>query len=260
MSETSERPEVERRRQKQRRQIQARERQRHPLQKFESPSKGFSGVVHVVGLWNFYVGFKYLADNPNFITTSFGWHLQYLTILGLSISTLCFSVGLLADMTGSYALFTAKNYLSLVAAPIEILIALLYWGFRAVDPALVVPPDLPLPPLSIDCAFHLFPALLLALDALLLSPPWPTTPTHPRAPLITLGLTTGFAVAYWIWLEVCYARNGWYPYPILELLTVGQRVGLFAGAAAGMGAVGMGLRVWYGWINGVERHISSKLE
>ena len=49
-----------------------------------------------------------------------------------SISTVCFSFGLLADITSSHALFTVKNYLALVAAPIEVLISLLYWGLRSV--------------------------------------------------------------------------------------------------------------------------------
>lgn len=64
---------------------------------------------------------------------SFGWHLQYLTILGLSISTICFLCGLGADMSNSFALFRLKNYLALIATPLEVLISILYWGLRAVS-------------------------------------------------------------------------------------------------------------------------------
>ncbi|KAF2133946.1 hypothetical protein P153DRAFT_101364 [Dothidotthia symphoricarpi CBS 119687] len=187
---------------------------------------------------------------------SFGWHLQFLTIIGLSISTLCFAVGLFADITNpsplSRTLFTAKNYLLLVAAPIELTISILYWGLRTIDIALVVPPDLPLPPLPTDIGFHLVPAVVLSLDAVLLSPPWPTSPVNTQAPLLTLGLSTGIAFGYWWWIELCYSHNGFYPYPLFGLLSTVQRIGLFAVSGATMWAVGGGLRVLYAWVNGFE--------
>jgi hypothetical protein len=152
--------------------------------------------------------------------SSYGWHLQFLTIIGISISTLCFAFGFLADVlsasstsptspTDAFAssprtlsdyFFTAKNYLSLVAAPIEIVISILYWGLRLIDTGLVIPPDMPLPPLSADLCFHLVPAVVLTIDAILLSPPWPSSPVNPQAPLLTLGVSTGVAFAYWWWI------------------------------------------------------------
>ena len=63
---------------------------------------------------------------------SYGWHMQYLTIIGLSLSTATFAVGLLADLTLSHRLFQIKNTLSVASAPMECLISLLYWGLRAV--------------------------------------------------------------------------------------------------------------------------------
>lgn len=59
--------------------------------------------------------------------------MQYLTIIGLSLATATFAVGLLADLTGSSVLFQAKNALSVASAPMEVLISLLYWGLRAVS-------------------------------------------------------------------------------------------------------------------------------
>jgi hypothetical protein len=126
--------------------------------------------------------------------------MQFLTIIGITISTACFGCGLLADMTNSHTLFTCKNYLSLVAAPMEIVISILYWGLRAVDTSLVVPPDMVLPPLGADLAFHLIPAVVLAVDAVLLSPPWPSSPMNPQAPLLTLAVSTSIAFAYWWWI------------------------------------------------------------
>jgi hypothetical protein len=150
-------------------------------------------------------------------------------------------------------MFTIKNYISLVAAPIEIVISILYWGLRAIDTGLVVPPDLPLPPLIYDLTFHFFPALLTTTDTLLLSPPWPSSPMNPNAPLITLVLSTSIAFLYWFWIEICYSRNGFYPYPIFALLTTYQRIGLFVVSGAIMWVVGGLLRAAYAWCNGYEQ-------
>ena len=54
-----------------------------------------------------------------------------------------------------------------------------------------------------DLGFHLFPALLLMVDLLLLSPPW----THTL--LEAGGVGVLLAGVYWIWTEECYKRNGW---------------------------------------------------
>lgn len=225
---------------------------RHPLQRYESPSKGFSGAIHVAGLISFYHSFKFLHDNPNQFNDSFGWHLQFLTIIGITLSTLCFTFGLLADMTLSPLFFTLKNYLGLIATPLELVISILYWGLRSIDTTLVVPPELPLPPLMYDLGFHFFPALLLTIDAILLSPPWPSIPMNPQAPTIMLFASTAVAFSYWWWIELCFSYNGFYPYPIFEMLTTVQRVGLFALSGATMWVVGGALRALYAWVNGYE--------
>ncbi|KAF2744119.1 hypothetical protein M011DRAFT_197461 [Sporormia fimetaria CBS 119925] len=245
-------------------------RHRHHLQRLESPSKGFSGAWHALGLFNFYSAFKFLVDNPNVFTNSFGWHLQFLTIVGLCISALSFLFAFLADMTMSPTLFTVKNYLSLLATPIEILISILYWGLRAVrsklalsilwllfshvqiDPKLVMSPDLPVLPFLPDARFHLFPPIFLTVDALLLSPPWPAGDMHPRASTITLVVTSVFALEYFFWLELCYHKNGFYPYPILEMLSGVQRTALFVLSAALAWGVGVCLRMAYALLNGAE--------
>jgi hypothetical protein len=184
-------------------------------------------------------------------------------------------------------LFTAKNYLALVAAPIEIVISILYWGLRAVhaptpsailskpipliyakiDEKLVIDPNLPKPTLSADIGFHLSPSVLLTLDTLFLSPPWPTTPINPLASLLTLITSTSIAFLYWFWIELCYSRNGFYPYPIFTMLSTPQRVGLFAGSGITMWAVASGLRWLYRVVNGIEsegpegeKKLASKVE
>lgn len=63
---------------------------------------------------------------------AYGWHFQYLTVIGLALSTLTFAVGLLADISLSARLFLLKNLLSICSAPMEVLISVLYWGLRVV--------------------------------------------------------------------------------------------------------------------------------
>lgn len=103
-----------------------------------------------------------------------------------------------------------------------------------------------------DLGFHLFPSLLLFTDALLLSPPWPTQPVNPQAPLITLTVSTALAFLYWFWIELCYTHNGFYPYPIFGMLNTYQRIGLFAMSGVAMWIVGAGLRAAYAAVNGIE--------
>lgn len=63
---------------------------------------------------------------------AYGWHFQYLTVIGLTLSTLTFATALLADLTMSRRLFLAKNLLSVCSCPMEVLISVLYWGLRMV--------------------------------------------------------------------------------------------------------------------------------
>ena len=76
---------------------------------------------------------------------AYGWHFQYLTVIGLALATMTFFVGLLADLTLSRHVFLVKNALSFCSAPLEVLVALLYWGLRVVCstrspyPAFLVP-------------------------------------------------------------------------------------------------------------------------
>lgn len=174
---------------------------KHPLQRLQSPSRSLSAVVHTLGLISFSLSYKYLVDFPSLINESYGWHAQYLTIIGLTIATGTFICGLLADITLSPTLFLIKNALSLCSAPLEVMISVLYWGICAIDRKLLVPPEIYISPWA-DVGFHAMPAILLTVDLLFFSPPW-TIHTLPA-----MGLSSVLAVSYWAWVEQCYKMNG----------------------------------------------------
>ncbi|KAI0136307.1 FAR-17a/AIG1-like protein [Xylariales sp. AK1849] len=219
---------------------------RHPLQRFQAPSRQFSMLLHAAGIASFAASFKFLNEWDTPMSKSFGGHYQFLTIIGLFTATLTFVVGLLADLTLSEQLFAVKNFLAVCAAPVEILITTLYWGLCAIDKSLVFPPEFQLAILP-DVGFHAAPGVLLALDLLLLSPPW-TIQAYSAA-----GLSLAFAFAYWFWVEYCFSQNGWYPYPIFDVLNTWQRALLFSFSALLMTGSTMALKWAYGKLNGIEK-------
>jgi len=217
---------------------------KHPLQRLPSPSRGVSALFHILVLLSFGYSYQYLIYNPTPINESYGWHLQYLTIIGLTLSTVTFAVGLLADITLSRRLFRLKNILSVGSAPMECLITLLYWGLRAYDTKLVLPEWADPLALHSDLSFHAVPAIGLVLDLLFFSPPYTI------AFLPSLALSFVIAFVYWLWIEHCFHFNDFYPYPIFAILTTSQRIGLFAFSALLM-AISTGGLVWlYSVVNG----------
>ncbi|BCS18896.1 putative integral membrane protein [Aspergillus puulaauensis] len=215
----------------------------HPLQRLPSPSRGFSALVHASGLASFIWSFKYMHDNPNFANEAYGWHFQYLTVIGLSLATITFTFGLLADITLSPRLFLLKNLLSICSAPMEVLISILYWSLRLIDERLVIP-DWAVIPMRADISFHAIPSIVFLIDLLFLSPPWTIT-IGPA-----LGLSSTIAVSYWFWVERCSQLNGWYPYPIFEQVPFEGRVGLFVLSAVVMALSTATLKWLHGRVNG----------
>ena len=175
---------------------------RHPLQRLQSPSRGLSALLHLTGIVSFSLSYKYLIDFPTIISVSYGWHWQYLTILGLTVATLTFVTGLLADLTLSPHLFIIKNTLSLCSAPLEVLISILYWGISAIDKSLLIFPGVQISTYA-DVGFHAMPSILLTIDLLFFSPPWTINA------LPAMGLSSAIATGYWAWVEQCYKHNGW---------------------------------------------------
>lgn len=174
----------------------------HPLQNLTSPSRSLSLIVHLLGAASFSYCFYFLTVWETPIDGSYGWHFQYLTIIGLSASLLAFVSGALADLTLNPVLFQIKNAISVLATPLEVVISILYWGISAIDPALLIEGDFFLPRLA-DMGFHLAPAVFLTLDLVLFSPPW-TIPAYG-----TMALSTTLGFSYWYWVELCFSKNGW---------------------------------------------------
>ncbi|KAK7970739.1 hypothetical protein PG988_009812 [Apiospora saccharicola] len=206
---------------------------RHQLQRLEAPSRQFSLLLHAAGIASFTASFRFLNNWDTPMSSAYGGHYQFLTIIGLSLAQITFIVGLLADITLSPSLFAVKNALSVFSAPLEILITVLYWGLCAINKDLVFPPDFHLAFLP-DFGFHAAPGLLLAVDLLFTEP-----------------AMDGFA--YWFWVEYCFTRNGWYPYPIFDVLSTWQRFLLFSFSSLVMSGSTMALKWLYGKLNGVEQ-------
>jgi len=216
---------------------------KHPLQRYHSPSQYFSAAFHTLGLISFIYSFYFLHNHPNELSLGFGWDFKFLTIIGLALSAVTFLLAFLADLTASYQLFKWKNGFSLVATPLEVVIAILYWGIGLFSPEAITPPHLKRP-LFEDLGFHLFPALLLMVDLLLLSPPW----THKV--LEAGGMGVLLAGVYWVWTEECYKRNGWYPYPLFEMLDAPQRAMVFSASAVTFTVSSLCLKRVYDLYNG----------
>ncbi|KAI0484911.1 FAR-17a/AIG1-like protein [Xylariaceae sp. FL0804] len=218
---------------------------KHPAQRLASPSRRFSLLLHAGGIASFMASFRFLDTWETPMSAAYGGHYQFLTIIGLASALCTFAVGVAADVTASNRLFRLKNVLSVCSAPLEVLITILYWGLCAIDKNLVFPPDLQLDFLP-DFGFHAAPALFLALDLLLLSPPWTI---HGYG---AMALSQVIAWGYWFWVEYCFVRNGAYPYPIFEILSTWQRALLFTFSALLMTGSTMALKWTYGRINGIE--------
>jgi len=169
--------------------------------------------MHAAGLLSFAASLLWLPNITNPLHNGFGGHYQFLTFIALTISTITFIFSLLADISLSKQLFALKNLLSVCATPLEVLITTLYWSIRAVDKKLVVPPGHELPFIP-DFGCHAMQAIMLTLDLMLLSPPWPIKAYS------ALGLDSVLAFLYWGWVEYCFTINGWWDIPTAQCSVV----------------------------------------
>ena len=129
------------------------------------------------------------------------------------------------------------------SAPLEVLVAMLYWTLRLFDKSLVIPDWVQLP-LTADLSFHAIPQILLLVDFLLLSPPWTISTTN------AMGLSSMLAITYWPWVQQCFNHNGFWPYPIFGMFGLYGRIGLFVLSAVIMTMNTVILKRLYQMVNG----------
>ncbi|KAK8074325.1 hypothetical protein PG994_005224 [Apiospora phragmitis] len=132
------------------------------------PSR-LSLLVHAADLLSFAATFLWLPHTTNPLHRGVGGPFQFLTVLALSLSTIVFGLGLLADVAPqSPALYALKVRLSaLCATPLALLVGLLYWSNRAAVAGLLIPRghEVPFVP---DLGLHVVPVVALTLDLVLL--------------------------------------------------------------------------------------------
>ncbi|CAH0055746.1 unnamed protein product [Clonostachys solani] len=174
----------------------------YPRGSLSSPTRYIQIIIHVSGLACFTASFVWLPNITNPLHNGFGGSFQFLTIIGLAMSTITFGVGIITDVTPKTELLALRGLLSLCATSLELLIGVLYWGSRAIDKRLVVPPGHEVPFIP-DIGFHAVPAIALVLDFMTLGPPWFISASQ------ALGLGLVMAFSYWAWIEYCFSINGW---------------------------------------------------
>ncbi|PWN51369.1 hypothetical protein IE53DRAFT_386269 [Violaceomyces palustris] len=197
-------------------------------------------ALHSLGLASCYYGFSsielisQITGNDLFLL--YGGRYQFLTLCGLYLTGLTLVLALLNDLLPTIpALKSIKTFLLGFVMPAEVLITFLYWGLRALDPSLLVPPrdvydpldptrvlrqEVILIPLFMDATLHAFPGLFLLADFLLFSEPFKS--------IRRTGLSCiAFTIAYSLWVEKCASVNQRFPYPLLDLLSAPQRAALY---------------------------------
>ncbi|KAK7973478.1 hypothetical protein PG996_007704 [Apiospora saccharicola] len=184
-----------------------------------TPSRGLSTLLHAAGLLSFAATFLWLPHTTNPLHRGVGGPFQFLTVIALSMATVTFALGLAADITQRSRLVYTKTRLSaLVATPLALLVAMLYWSNRAAAAGLLIPRghEVPFVP---DLGLHVVPVVALTTDLL-----WPGSAAAAYGMAAVRGRDalahgTGLMFAYWVWLEYCFSHNGWYPYPGLEKMS-----------------------------------------
>ncbi|KAK9368964.1 FAR-17a/AIG1-like protein [Lipomyces kononenkoae] len=212
--------------------------------KEEPTMMSWSSGLYALGAVIFNMDLRYVSFSNNPINQSYGGQLQFLTILGVIVSYITVTIGLLANIVGSPFLLKVKNGLLLLSAPLEVLISILYWGISAFNRELLVPKTVTfLLPLQIDVGLHAAPAVVLLIDFLCFSSNWTVSPVAVLAFYFSAG------VGYWAWVHKTYSINNYFPYPLFDIVTTEQRALIFAIAISLLYAVFLALRKLHSILN-----------
>ncbi|KAG8954706.1 hypothetical protein FRC04_011139 [Tulasnella sp. 424] len=195
-------------------------------------TRALATVFHVSALsymiWGYVALGSVLVDSEILMQRGGNW--QFLTIQGLALSWVTLSLCILSDVSPrSTSLAAARRFLLMMALPLEVVVAAIYWSLIYFMPRLMVPTiqnptteptsaSPPLPalffiPLPIDLALHLSPVLALLLHFFVLEAKYSVRWVHQWAPVVA----TGFAMWYSAFAEWCALENKTFPYPFLNV-------------------------------------------
>lgn len=213
-------------------------------------------LLHSVGAATMLYGYKSLGRLGNFdewIRSQYGGHSQYLTIDGLFCAIFVMLLGLLGDLFPPQKphsksvdreasnlvsrLTQLKRLVLLVALPVSVVVATVYWlmilfmphlmlsDALATEPTVMGEKTLFRIPLDIDLALHGFPGPFLLLDFFLYEEKFSKTTMDQYAPV----LATLVSVFYASWVEYCASYNNIFPYPFLTLSPLPGRIAIYIG-------------------------------
>ncbi|KIM24022.1 hypothetical protein M408DRAFT_248160 [Serendipita vermifera MAFF 305830] len=197
-----------------------------------------------------YTSLSRLEVFGQWVEAQYGGHSQYLTINGLFAAVLVMISGVLIDLVGIASpsavtrqmspamkqLIKTKRLLLLIAMPISVVVAAVYWPLIIFWPHLMLAqlpsdePTLDSPatlfriPADIDIPLHGLPGPFLLLDFFLFEQKFSRRAMDRIAPLLAIIL----AVTYSVWVEYCASRNGYFPYPFLTTNTLLIRAVIYA--------------------------------
>lgn len=180
-------------------------------------------------LWIYSSAFaSILARDPtSIVATSFGGHFQFLTVLSVAASLIHQLFSVLALLTSLRTFSTLQNWVLLISAPLEAVVACLYWPMKLSSPGLLKDKRIAFEISSeLDRRLHLYPAIFEALSATFFAQRrWRQGVFAPLLLFLSVG------GSYWIWIETTFKHNGFYPYPLFAVLDVQQKA-MFVGGAS----------------------------
>ena len=156
----------------------------------------------------------FVRDANSVVVTSYGGHLQFVTILTLFASLLRQITCFLYSISGIRSLNALQSWLGILTTPIEVIVTMLYWPLKIYKNGLVkdnrfglvIDPEL-------DRMCHLYPAIFEFITSTALC-----TRKWPRGNIIPFLVFSAVSGGYWLWFETTFKHNGFYPYPLLAIL------------------------------------------
>lgn len=219
------------------------------------PSPALQSIWYGIGLASCSFAFAQFHEMEKLagveLSRQFGGHYQFLTNISLVLTFATLLLGMTRAVSPSLPITRElKTVASAITMPIEVIVSILYWSVLAIDPDLLIPQRKVADPLNpgqfimetvrlpilTDLCMHAFPAILLSVDFLAFSPPFPIRRPNRLTswPILATAIST---IVYCLWAELCKANNGYYPYPLLSILSTPKRLVLYAGCALTMSIV-----------------------